>query len=66
MTTYGGPLAKGTLPTAKKLGTVVGTDSVPKGTADYTSVASKVLLHWCDLVAQYSFLLEACANEKFL
>jgi branched-chain amino acid transport system substrate-binding protein len=41
--TYGEPLIKtGVTPTAKKLGTIVGTDSVAQGTNDYSSVASKV------------------------
>jgi branched-chain amino acid transport system substrate-binding protein len=41
--TYGEPLIKtGVTPTAKKLGTVVGTDSVAQGTTDFSSVVSKV------------------------
>jgi branched-chain amino acid transport system substrate-binding protein len=41
--TYGEPLIKtGVTPTAKKLGTIVGTDSVAQGTTDFSSVVSKV------------------------
>jgi len=40
-TTYGAGLIKYALPSAKKM-TVAGTDSVPRGTADWTSVAAKV------------------------
>jgi branched-chain amino acid transport system substrate-binding protein len=41
--TYGEPLIKtGVTPTAKKLGTIVGTDSVAQGTTDFSSVVSKI------------------------
>ena len=41
--TYGRPLIiTGVTPTAKKLGTVVGSDSVAQGTTDFSSVVSKV------------------------
>jgi len=66
MTTYGGPLAKGTLPTAKKLGTVVGTDSVPKGTADYTSVASKVKASGANVVIYGGYTTDAAKLFKAL
>jgi branched-chain amino acid transport system substrate-binding protein len=43
MSTYGAPLIKqDATPTAKKLGTIVGTDSVAQKTTDYSSVVSKV------------------------
>jgi branched-chain amino acid transport system substrate-binding protein len=43
MSTYGEPLIKtGVTPTAKTLGTIVGTDSVAEGTTDFSSVVSKV------------------------
>ena len=66
MTTYGGPLAKGTLPTAKKLGTVVGTDSVAKGTADYTSVASKVKASGANVVIYGGYTTDAAKLFKAL
>ena len=66
MTTYGGPLAKGTLATAKKLGTVVGTDSVPKGTADYTSVASKVKASGANVVIYGGYTTDAAKLFKAL
>jgi len=41
--TYGKPLiVSGVTPTAKKLGTIAGTDSVAQGTTDFSSVVSKV------------------------
>ena len=66
MTTYGGPLAKGTLPTAKKLGTVVGTDSVAKGTADYTSVAAKVKSAGANVVIYGGYTTDAAKLFKAL
>ncbi|MEN9905943.1 MAG: hypothetical protein RL475_141 [Actinomycetota bacterium] len=66
MTTYGGPLAKGTLPTAKKLGTVVGTDSVAKGTADYTSVAAKVKASGANVVIYGGYTTDAAKLFKAL
>ena len=43
MSTYGSPLIKqDTTPTAKKLGTIVGTDSFPDDTKDFTSVVAKI------------------------
>ena len=66
MTTYGGPLAKGTLATAKKLGSVVGTDSVPKGTADYTSVASKVKASGANVVIYGGYTTDAAKLFKAL
>lgn len=66
MTTYGGPLAKGTLPTAKKLGTVVGTDSVAKGTADYTSVAAKVKAAGANVVIYGGYTTDAAKLFKAL
>jgi len=42
-TTYGKPLCDDVKPAARKLGSIVGTDSVPKLTSDYSSVASKVI-----------------------
>jgi branched-chain amino acid transport system substrate-binding protein len=66
MTTYGGPLAKGALPQAKKLGDVVGTDSVPKGTADYTSVASKVKASGANVVIYGGYTTDAAKLFKAL
>jgi branched-chain amino acid transport system substrate-binding protein len=66
MTTYGGPLAKGALPQAKKLGTVVGTDSVAKGTADYTSVASKVKASGANVVIYGGYTTDAAKLFKAL
>jgi branched-chain amino acid transport system substrate-binding protein len=66
MTTYGGPLAKGALPTAKKLGTVVGTDSVAKGTADYTSVAAKVKAAGANVVIYGGYTTDAAKLFKAL
>jgi len=49
--TYGAPLIKqDTTPTAKKLGTIVGTDSVAQKTADYTSVVAKVKASGANIV----------------
>ena len=42
-TTYGAPLCADVKPAAKKLGTIVGSDSVPKLTNDYSSVVSKII-----------------------
>jgi branched-chain amino acid transport system substrate-binding protein len=42
-TTYGKPLCDDVKPAAKKLGTIVGSDSVPKLTNDYSVVASKAI-----------------------
>jgi branched-chain amino acid transport system substrate-binding protein len=43
MSTYGQPLIKeNATPTVKKLGTIVGTDSIPDDTKDFTSVVAKV------------------------
>jgi branched-chain amino acid transport system substrate-binding protein len=65
-TTYGAPLAKGTLATAKKLGSVVGTDSVAKGTADYTSVASKVKASGANVVIYGGYTTDAAKLFKAL
>ena len=43
LTTYGEPLCDDVKPAAKKLGTIVGTDQVPKLTNDYSSVVSKII-----------------------
>jgi branched-chain amino acid transport system substrate-binding protein len=49
--TYGSPLIKqDTTPTAKKLGTIVGTDSFPDDTKDFTSVVAKVKASGANIV----------------
>jgi branched-chain amino acid transport system substrate-binding protein len=43
MSTYGAPLIKeNATPTAKKLGSIVGTDSIPDDTKDFTSLVAKI------------------------
>jgi branched-chain amino acid transport system substrate-binding protein len=49
--TYGAPLIReNATPTAKKLGTIVGTDSFPDDTKDFTSVVSKVKASGANIV----------------
>jgi branched-chain amino acid transport system substrate-binding protein len=51
MSTYGAPLIReNATPTAKKLGTIVGTDSFPDDTKDFSSVVSKVKASGANIV----------------
>jgi len=51
MSTYGEPLIKeNATPTAKKLGTIVGTDSFPDDTKDFSSVVAKVKASGANIV----------------
>jgi branched-chain amino acid transport system substrate-binding protein len=64
-TTYGAGLIKYALPSAKKIG-VAGTDSVPRGTADWTSVASKVRAAGANVVIYGGYTSEAAKFFKAL
>lgn len=64
-TTYGAGLVKYALPPAKKIG-VAGTDSVPRGTADWTSVASKVKAAGANVVIYGGYTTEAAKFFKAL
>ena len=64
-TTYGAGLIKYAIAPAKKLG-VVGTDSVPRGTADWTSVASKVKSAGANVVIYGGYTVEAAKFFKAL
>jgi branched-chain amino acid transport system substrate-binding protein len=64
-TTYGAGLIKYALPSAKKIG-VAGTDSVPRGTADWTSVASKVKASGANVVIYGGYTSEAAKFFKAL
>ena len=64
-TTYGAGLIKYALKPAKKLG-VVGTDSVPRGTADWTSVAAKVKASGANVVIYGGYTVEAAKFFKAL
>ena len=64
-TTYGAGLIAYALKPAKKLG-VVGTDSVPRGTADWTSVAAKVKASGANVVIYGGYTVEAAKFFKAL
>ena len=64
-TTYGAGLIKYALAPAKKIG-VAGTDSVPRGTADWTSVASKVKAAGANVVIYGGYTTEAAKFFKAL
>ena len=64
-TTYGAGLIKYAMAPAKKLG-VVGTDSVPRGTADWTSVAAKVKSAGANVVIYGGYTVEAAKFFKAL
>ena len=64
-TTYGAGLIKYAKPSATKIG-VVGTDSVPRGTADWTSVASKVKAAGANVVIYGGYTAEAAKFFKAL
>lgn len=65
-TTYGAGLAKYAIPSAKKTGTIVGTDSVVKGTADFSSVASKVKAAGANSVIYAGYQQDAAKFVKAL
>ena len=64
-TTYGAGLIKYAMAPAKKIG-VAGTDSVPRGTADWTSVASKVKASGANVVIYGGYTSEAAKFFKAL
>ena len=64
--TYGAGLAEYAKPTAKKLGSIVGTDSVAKGTIDYNSVASKVKAAGANVVLYAGYVQDAAKFFKAL
>jgi branched-chain amino acid transport system substrate-binding protein len=64
-TTYGAGLIKYAMAPAKKIG-VAGTDSVPRGTADWTSVASKVKASGANVVIYGGYAPEAAKFFKAL
>jgi len=64
-TTYGAGLIQYALKPAKKIG-VVGTDSVPRGTADWTSVAAKVKASGANVVIYGGYTVEAAKFFKAL
>lgn len=64
--TYGAPLIDGTLPTAKKLGKVVGEDSVPASTSDWTSVVAKVKASKANIVVYGGYTPQAAPFFKAL
>ena len=64
-TTYGAGLIKYALPSAKKIA-VAGTDSVPRGTADWTSVAAKVKAAGANVVIYGGYTTEAAKFFKAL
>jgi branched-chain amino acid transport system substrate-binding protein len=64
-TTYGAGLIKYALAPAKKIG-VAGTDSVPRGTADWTSVAAKVRASGANVVIYGGYTAEAAKFFKAL
>jgi len=64
-TTYGAGLIKYAMPSAKKM-TVAGTDSVPRGTADWTSVAAKVRAAGANVVIYGGYTAEAAKFFKAL
>jgi branched-chain amino acid transport system substrate-binding protein len=64
-TTYGAGLIKYAMPSAKKLN-VAGTDSVPRGTADWTSVAAKVRAAGANVVIYGGYTAEAAKFFKAL
>ena len=64
-TTYGAGLINYALPSAKKIA-VAGTDSVPRGTADWTSVAAKVKAAGANVVIYGGYTTEAAKFFKAL
>jgi branched-chain amino acid transport system substrate-binding protein len=64
--TYGAGLAQYAKPAAKKTGSIVGTDSVAKGTIDYSSVASKVKASGANVVLYAGYTQDAAKFFKAL
>jgi len=65
--TYGKPLVvTGVTPTAKKLGTIAGTDSVAQGTTDFSSVVSKVKSSGANIVIYGGYDADAAPLFKQL
>jgi branched-chain amino acid transport system substrate-binding protein len=64
-TTYGAGLIKSGSPSARKIG-VVGTDSVPRGTADWSSVVSKVKSSGANVVIYGGYTVDAAKFFKGL
>ncbi|CAN2237869.1 MAG: branched-chain amino acid ABC transporter substrate-binding protein [Candidatus Nanopelagicaceae bacterium] len=65
-TTYGAGLAQYAKPAAKKAGTIVGSDSVAKGTADYSSVATKVKAAGANVVLYAGYTQDGAKFVKAL
>jgi len=65
-TTYGKPLCDDVKPAAKKLGSIVGTDSVPKLTNDYSSVASKAIASGANSVIYCGYQTDGAKFVKAL
>ncbi|MEJ6626239.1 MAG: branched-chain amino acid ABC transporter substrate-binding protein [Actinomycetes bacterium] len=65
-TTYGAGLAEYAKPHAKKAGSVVGLESVPKGTADYSSVTSKIKASGANIVLYAGYTADAAKFFKSL
>jgi len=64
---YGEPLIKNDVtPTAKKLGTIVGTDSVAQKTSDFTSVVAKVKASGANIVIYGGYDADAAPLFKAL
>jgi branched-chain amino acid transport system substrate-binding protein len=67
MSTYGSPLIKqDTTPTARRIGTIVGTDSVAQKTTDYSSVVSKVRASGANIVIYGGYDADAAPLFKQL
>jgi len=65
-TTYGKPLCDDVKPAAKKLGSIVGTDSVPKLTNDYSVVASKAIASGANSVIYCGYQTDGAKFVKAL
>jgi branched-chain amino acid transport system substrate-binding protein len=63
---YGAPLIKGTIAQAKKLGTIVGQDSVADTTSDWTSVVAKVKAAGANVVIYGGYTPQAAPFFKAL
>ena len=63
---YGAPLIKGAIPQAKKLGKIVGQDSVPDTTSDWTSVVAKVKASKANIVVYGGYTPQAAPFFKAL
>jgi branched-chain amino acid transport system substrate-binding protein len=65
-TTYGDGIAKNAKPVIKKMATLVGTESVPQKTADYSSVTSKVKASGANVVLYMGYTEDAAKFFKSL